>query len=105
MTAEFDSIAANALNCYRVELGDYKIKVDDPLLSMLKKECALVESEIEVIQSRVTSAAKMSHLIDYLTQRLTRETFRLFAECVGSVMNMPDLQQKLLKDVEKVMCM
>ena len=62
------------LNYYRCELGTYELKVDDPFLSALKKECALTESEMERIQTPSTSCAKISVAIDCLI-RVTRELF------------------------------
>ena len=101
MEFEYDSIAANVLNRNRVKLGAYDFKKeDDPLLIALKKVNALTRDEIEHIQSLRTSGGKMSLVIDRLRQRVTRELFLFFAECVGNIMKMPDLQRKILNELD-----
>ena len=101
MKFEYDSIAANVLNRNRVKLGAYDFKKeDDPLLIALKKESALTRDEVEHIQSLKTSCGKMSVLIDCLRKRVSRELFLFFVECVGNIMKMPDLQRKILNEVD-----
>ena len=101
MNFKSDPIADFVLNANRSALKGYKFKVDDPLLSVLEKECALTESEIERIEHCVTSGEKMSRVVDYLRQRCSREIFLLFVDCVGSIMKKPDLQRKMLNEHEK----
>ena len=100
MTFKYDSIAAYILNNHLSELGPYEIKVDDPLLDVLK-ECALTVSNVEEIESHSDSYAKMDVLIKCLKQRVTRELFLVFVECVGGVMKMLDLQRKMLNDLKE----
>ena len=101
MTSQINSIARDVLNLYRCELGAYKIVVDDPLLSALKEECALTDSEMESIQKCSTSCGSMCALIDYLESRVTREMFIFFVDCVGNIMKMPDLQRNMENEFEK----
>ena len=101
MIPELDSIAADILNKNRVELGRYKIKMDDPLLSTLQKEEFLTVNDVEHIQYLSNPNMKMNLLIRCLRQRVSRKVFLFFVECVGSIMKMPDLQRKLLNDMEK----
>ena len=101
MIPNTDPIAEFVLDANRTALITYKFKADDPLLSVLEKEGALTECEIERIKCRETSWEKMSRVIDCLRQRCTPEVFHLFVDCVGSIMEMPDLQRKMLNEHEK----
>ena len=101
MASQINSVARDILNLYRCDLGAYKIAVDDPLLSALKEECALTDSEMESIQNCASSCASMCALIDYLNSRITPRMFILFIGCVGSIMKMPDLQMSMLKEFSK----
>ena len=101
MTFKYNSAAAEVLNNHLPELVAYEIKVDDPLLSALKKECVLTACDVEVIQNHSDSYMKMDVLVECLKPHVTRELFVIFVECVGSIMKMPELQQKLLNEVEE----
>ena len=101
MALKYNDVAAEVLNNHLPELGRYEFKVDDPLLSALKKECVLTACEVEGIQNRSDSYTKMDVLIECLRPRVSRELFAIFVECVGTIMKMPDLQQKMLNELEE----
>ena len=63
MTVEYSSVAAEVLNNHLPELTRYEDKVDDPLLSVLKKECSLTACDVEEIQNRSNPYTKMNVLI------------------------------------------